>query len=99
MSNGERSGGVRWDGTISLGTMLTAAIVAVSVIGGAAVAVNRIEGIQSTVALQGDKFDKRLQSLEETTSNIRLDMAKQDGIRAMVADHESRIRSLEGHRG
>ena len=98
MSDGNGSR-VRWDGTISLGTMLTAAIVAVSVIGGAAVAVNRIEGIQSTVAAQGDKFDRRLQSLEETTGNIRLDMAKQDGIRAMVADHEARLRVLEGHRG
>jgi len=98
MSDGNGSR-VRWDGTISLGTMLTAAIVAVSVIGGAAVAVNRIEQIQATVTLQGEKFDRRLSSLEETTTNIRLDMAKSESMRVKVEDHEVRLRRLESNQG
>lgn len=97
------NGGIRWDGTISLGSIVAGLIVVVPLIGGAYLTVNQVAGIQSTMDKQGEKFDSRLKSVEDRIGDIQLQIARSDGVRAKVedllakdADKEMRLRKLEG---
>lgn len=86
---------VRWDGTISLGTIIAMIGIAVPVVAGSVTVVNQVAGIQRDMQVSSLKSDERLKNLEDITQQIRLDMAKQDGLRSQVQDHEARIRQLE----
>lgn len=92
MANG---GGFKWDGTISLGSIIAAVIIIIPLIGGAYVTVNQVAGIQTTMDKQGEKFDTRLKAVEDRIGDIQLEMAKADGFRAKVDDHEARLRRTE----
>ena len=94
--------GIRWEGTVTPGTIVALLGIAAPLIVGGITALNRIgamsekvTAINQTVFEQGNRFDSRLKNVEEGQNNLRLDLAKQDGMRSMVIDHESRIRALE----
>mgnify|MGYP000844803618 CR=1 FL=1 len=86
---------VRWDGTISLGSIIAMIGIAAPVVVASITVVNKVDSIQHDMKESNSKTDGRLQNLEEITQQIRLDMAKQDGVRMQVQDHEARIRQLE----
>lgn len=89
---------LKFDNTVNWPFILTLGAIVVGAIGFGNTVVNQIGSIQ--VSLQEQKVadtqqTQEVKGLRESIDNIRLDMAKQDGMRSMVIDHESRIRALE----
>jgi len=90
--------GLKWDGTVSAGSIIAAIAIMVPVVGTGYVAVREIADIQRTMEEQGVKFDERLGKVETAIGDIRTDLAVKDGVVSMVNDHEQRIRELERRR-
>ena len=86
----------KFDTTVSVGTIIAVVTIAGSVIGGSAVAVSKIDDIKTTMEKQGEKFELRLRAVEDAVNELRIDNASKDGIAKEVADHEARLRKLEG---
>ena len=86
----------KFDTTVSVGTIIGVVTIAGSVIGGSAVAVSKIDDIKTTMEKQGEKFELRLRAVEDAVNELRIDNASKDGIAKEVADHEARLRKLEG---
>lgn len=91
----------KFDGTINWPILFLAGGTIVGAIGFGNTVVNQMDKIQATMAEQKEAASdqaKEVKGLRETVDQIRLDMAKQDGMRSMVMDHESRLRNLEAGR-
>lgn len=89
---------VKFDGTVSLGSIIAAAVIVVPLIGGIYLMVRDVGDIKSEMRSQGDRFEMRLEKVETAINDFKTDMAVKDGILKNVADHEVRIRELEKRR-
>lgn len=87
--------GIKWDGTISAGTILAMVGIAAPMVFGGVTAINQIRDIQRTMDKQGTEFSNRLDKVEGAISDFRTEFAKRDGLGLQVADHEQRLRRLE----
>lgn len=81
----------KFDGTVNWPLLITLAAVALGAVGLGNKLVGQVDTLTGLVGEQAIEFKK----MREDMTGIRLDMAKQDGIRSMVQDHEGRIRALE----
>ena len=61
-------------------------------------AVAEVVKINAKMDQQGDAINSRMDKFQESMTAIQLTLAKQDGLATAVADHEARIRLLEGKR-
>lgn len=91
----ENAGRLRWDGTISAGTVLAMVGIATSVIGGSAVVMNNMGSMQSALEKQGERFETGLTKLNEKVNTLTVQMAQKDSLEGKISDHENRIRTLE----
>lgn len=92
------SGKLKFDGTINWPFVLTLFTVILGAAGFFNTLIGQIGDVQITLQQQkvsADEQTKEVKGLKESMDNIRLDMAKQDGMRSMVSDHEVRLRALE----
>jgi len=92
------SGRLRFDGTVNWPFVVTLCAIVVGAIGFGNTVVNQISSVQ--VTLQEQKAadleqTREVKGLKESIDNIRIDLAKQDGIRTMILDHEARLRAIE----
>lgn len=85
------SGRLKFDGTINWPFVVFCGTLVLGAIGFGNKVVGQIDSVQATMVSQSQE----VKGMKESIDNIRLDMAKQDGMRNMVIDHESRIRALE----
>lgn len=86
---------MKFDGTITAGTIISAFLIVTGVIGGAAVMVKQVESIELTMHTQGTRFEQGLQRLNEKVNDINTKMAVNGKLEETVRDHEVRIRELE----
>lgn len=85
------TGRLKFDGTINWPFVVFCGTLLLGAIGFGNKVVNQIDSVQITMANQAQE----VKGLRESVDSIRLDMAKADGMRTTVADHEIRLRALE----
>lgn len=92
MSEDEKpSSRIRFDGTINWPFIILCGSIVLGAIGFG----NRVVSQVDSVLIMQEKQTQKVDKLTESVDNIRLDLAKQDGLRQKVEDHEVRIRALE----
>lgn len=91
-------GGFKWDGTINAGAIIAMIGIAFTVIGTGAVAMRRIDDLESTMEHQGQSFDARLKAVEESLVLLRVDAGRRESLEKQVMDHEARLRQMEAVR-
>jgi len=89
------SQGWKWDPTISLGGLIAMIPIVVAIVGGSAVAMNRLSDVEKTMLKQGETFERRLSAVEDALVLLRVDAARRETLEAKVVDFESRLRVLE----
>jgi len=82
---------LKFDGTINWPFVVFCATLVLSAIGFGNRLIGQIDAVQTSMT----NLSPEVKSLRESVDNIRLDMAKSEGMRNMVLDHETRIRALE----
>ena len=99
--NGDEKKG--WDGRVNWSVVISAVLIVASVMWSAfktastaQAAADSVAEIQDTVKEQGATFTAKLDKFQESLTAIQISTAKQDGQAAQLADHEARIRALEG---
>ena len=93
MKNGNP--GLKWDGTISAGSIIAAFAIVVPLIGVGYVSVNRIDDIQRTMDMQGDRFDMRISGVEQQVGLIREDLARRESLAAEVKRLADKVDKIE----
>lgn len=87
----DKAGWLKFDGTVNWPLILTLLLTVGGAIGFGNKIVGQIDGLDKTM----NTYSQEFKGLKESVDNIRLDMAKQEGMRTSIADHETRIRALE----
>lgn len=83
--------GLKWNGEITAGNVIAAAVVAIPFIGGSYLALDQIDRVQRTMNAQMIEF----KDLKKDVSDIKLDLARKTWVIDQVQGHEVRIRALE----
>jgi hypothetical protein len=89
---------LRFDGTINWPFVVTLLLIGGGAVGFGNKLVGQIDTVNLALIEQKNAADKQVtevKNLTDSVNNIRLDLAKQDGVRNVVTDHEARIRALE----
>lgn len=84
----------RWDGTVTLGSMLAAVVIVVPMIGSAYLAGSRIDRIEARMLEQTVEFKE----LRGDVGEIKIKLAEQDGMRQRLTNVEMRLYDLEKNR-
>jgi len=87
---------VKWDGTITLGSIIAGLSVALPMIVGAYVAIEKMDGQAVLFREFQSSMTSEMKGVREDISNLKLEMADKNHLSNQVADHEVRIRNLEG---
>jgi hypothetical protein len=90
--------GLKWDGTVSAGSIIAAVAIVIPLIGVGYVSVSKIAAIETTMKEQGVRFEDRIGKVEDQIGLIREDLARREALANEVRDLRDRVAKIEGQR-